>query len=90
METIDAQLGVSNSFDLDMKSNQDLEGVGKQVLSKVQETFDLVKPEAETLLRNTLETGKRLDAKPMVIGGVSNSIFVFGGLAVILYFLLRK
>jgi hypothetical protein len=90
METIDAELGVSNAFDLDMKSNQDIDGVGKQVLNKVQETFDLVVPEAETLLKNTLDSGKRLDSKPKVVGGVSNSLLVYGGLAVILYFLLRK
>lgn len=90
MESIDAELGVSSGFDLDMKSNQDLEEVAKQVLDKVRETFDLVKPEAESLVINTLETGKRLDSKPMVISGVSNSILIFGGIALILYLVLKK
>ncbi len=69
---------------------QDLENMGKDVLTKVQETYDLVRPEAETLVGNVLDSGKRLDAKPRVFGGVPNSVLVYGGIALVLILILRK
>lgn len=62
----------------------------KDVLNKVQETYDLVKPEAENLVKNVLDSGKRLDAKPRVVSSVPNSILIYGGLALVLYLVFKK
>jgi hypothetical protein len=68
----------------------DIETAGKDVLTKVQETYDLVKPEVETITAGVLSSGKRLDAKPRVFSAVPNSLLVYGGIAVVLYLVLKK
>jgi hypothetical protein len=67
-----------------------IDNAGKEVLQKVQETYDLVKPEAENLVKNVLDSGKRLDAKPRVVSSVPNSILIYGGLALVLYLVFKK
>jgi len=62
----------------------------KDVLDKVQETYDLVKPEVETIATGVLSSGKRLDTKPRVFASVPNSLLVYGGLALVLYLVLKK
>lgn len=69
---------------------QDVEDAGQELLSKAQETFDLVLPEGENLAKGVLNTGKRLDSKERVFQAIPNSVLIFGGLAVILFFVLKK
>lgn len=68
----------------------DADVIAKDVLTKVQETYDLVKPEVETITAGVLSSGKRLDEKPRVFSSVPNSILVYGGLAVVLYLVFKK
>lgn len=97
MAMIDEELGVmvpaspANPKGLDAEiAVKDLETAGKDVLTKVQETYDLVKPEVETITAGVLSSGKRLDAKPRVFSAVPNSLLVYGGLAVVLYLVFKK
>lgn len=87
---IDSELGIGTP-DVEMKPIDPVApDMGKEVMTKVQETYDLVKPEAETLAKNVLQSGKRLDAKPRVFASVPNSLLVYGGLAVVLYLVFKK
>jgi hypothetical protein len=97
MAMIDEELGImalpspANPMNRDAElAGQDLENLGKDVLTKVQETYDLVKPEVQTITAGVLSSGKRLDTKPRVFASVPNSLLVYGGLAVVLYFILKK
>jgi hypothetical protein len=97
MAMIDEELGVmalpspANPMGRDTElTTQELENLGKDVLTKVQETYDLVKPEVETITAGVLSSGKRLDTKPRVFSSVPNSLLVYGGLAVILYLVFKK
>jgi hypothetical protein len=91
MSMIDSELGIGTpdvvTKPIDPVVTND---AGKEVLEKVQETYDLVKPEAKELVTNVLESGKRLDAKPRVFKSIPNSILVYGGLAVVLYLVFKK
>jgi hypothetical protein len=91
MAQIDEELGIKTpNTSMDASIVNEVEDGGKDVLKKVQETYDLVKPEAETLVKNVLDSGKRLDAKPRVVGSVPNSLLVYGGLALVLFLVFRK
>jgi hypothetical protein len=97
MAMIDEELGVmalpspANPMNRDAElAGQDLENLGKDVLTKVQETYDLVKPEVETITAGVLSSGKRLDKKPRVFAAVPNSLLVYGGIAVVLYLVFKK
>jgi hypothetical protein len=91
MAQIDEELGIKTpNANVDASIVNEVEDGGKDVLKKVQETYDLVKPEAETLVKNVLDSGKRLDAKPRVVGSVPNSLLVYGGIALVLFLVFRK
>lgn len=96
MAIIDEELGVivtptANPSGLSTpEAVKDLENAGKDVLNKVQETYDLVKPEVETITAGVLSSGKRLDSKPRVFSAVPNSLLVYGGLAVVFYLVFKK
>lgn len=93
MSTIDGQLGFPPGGGKPSREEalaQELDNAGKDVLTKVQETYDLVKPEVETITAGVLSSGKRLDAKPRVFSAVPNSLLVYGGLALVLYLVLKK
>jgi hypothetical protein len=91
MPMIDAELGIATP-DVVVKPIDPVvtNDAGQEVLQKVQETYDLVKPEAKELVSNVLQSGKRLDAKPRVFKSIPNSILVYGGLAVVLYLVFKK
>jgi hypothetical protein len=97
MSQINEELGIvalpspANPMTRDAElSGQDLENLGKDILTKVQETYDLVKPEVETITTGVLSSGKRLDTKPRVFSAVPNSLLVYGGIAVVLYLVFKK
>lgn len=69
---------------------ENLEGAGRELLTKARETYDLVVPEGENIVRGVLGSGKRLDSKKRVFSAVPNTILVYGGVALILYLVLKK
>lgn len=90
MSMIDSELGIGTPDVVTKPIDPVVEDAGKEVLTKVQETYDLVKPEAETLVKGVLQSGKRLDAKPRVFSSVPNSLLVYGGVALVLYLVFKK
>jgi hypothetical protein len=90
MPIIDEELGFGKP-DVELKPIEEaVTNDGNAVMEKVQETYDLVKPEMQTLVKNVLDSGKRLDSKSRVFKSVPNSVLIYGGLAVVLFLVFKK
>lgn len=100
MKSIEKELGLGFT-NADAKSQESLDKVGidivilgedtaKEAMKLAEETYDVAKPEVESAIGGLKKSVANLDAKKQIVGGVSNSVWVFGLAIVGVYILLKK
>ena len=100
MKSIEKELGLGYS-NADAKSQESLDKVAtdvvtlgedtaKEAMKLAEDTFDVAKPEVESAIGAVKKSVANLDAKKQVVGGVPNSVWVFGLGLLGVYLLFKK
>jgi hypothetical protein len=100
MKSIEKELGLGYSS-ADAKSEESLDKVAtdvvnlgedtaKEAMKLAEETYDVAKPEVQAAIGAVKQSVANLDAKKQVVGGVPNSVWVFGLGLLGVYLLFKK